>query len=91
MFVRAGLTPAEALRTATIDAAEFLGRENDFATIDRGKVADLVLLDENPIVNIGHTQKVHGVMLNGRYLDKSKLAAVLDETAASVLTFKRRE
>ena len=91
MFVRAGLTPAEALRTATIGAAEFLGRENDFGTIDRGKVADLVLLDENPIENIGHSQKIHGVVLNGRYLDRSKLAAMLEETAASVLTFKRRQ
>ena len=45
MFVKAGLTPMEALHTATINPAKFLGKEKDLGTVQRGKLADLVLLE----------------------------------------------
>jgi Amidohydrolase family len=75
LFVRAGYTPAEALRAATLAPAQFLGQEGDFGTVDSGKVADLVLLDADPLADIGNTQKIHAVVLNGRLLDRR----VLDE------------
>ncbi len=77
LFVTAGLTPAEALRTATLNPAVFLNRTADFGTIDVGKIADLVLLDENPLIDIRNTRKIDAVVLNGRYLDRAELDHIL--------------
>jgi amidohydrolase family protein len=84
LFVTAGLTPLEALRTATIDPARFLKREDSLGSIDVGKSADLVLLDANPITDIRNTQRIAGIVVNGRYLSKSDLRRQLEsaETAA---------
>ncbi len=73
LFVKAGLTPMEALQTATCNPAEFLGRLNDLGTIEQGKIADLVLLESNPLLNIRNTQKIHAVVLNGRLMTKPLL------------------
>jgi imidazolonepropionase-like amidohydrolase len=73
LFVEAGYTPAEALRAATLVPAQFLGRERDFGTVAAGKVADLVLLDADPLVDIRNTQKIGAVLLNGRLLDRKAL------------------
>ena len=62
-LVAAGLTPFDALRTGTTAAAEFLGTNTGAVAI--GKEADLVLLDANPLIDIGNTRRVHGVMLRG--------------------------
>ena len=62
-LVAAGLTPFDALRTGTTAAAEFLGTNTGAVAI--GKEADLVLLDANPLINIGNIRRVHGVMLRG--------------------------
>ena len=86
-LVRAGLSPAEALQAATRDAAQFLGRESDFGTIETGKRADLVLLDASPLENIANTQRVAGVFRGGSYLDRAaldKLLAQAKSAAASV-------
>lgn len=77
LFVQAGYTPAEALRAATLAPAQFLGREKDFGTIARGKVADLVLLDADPLADIRNTQKIRAVVLNGRLLDRKALDEIL--------------
>jgi beta-lactamase class D len=71
-LVDAGLTPAQALQTATVNASEYLRvkHENDF-----------VLLRANPLENIRHTREIAAVIANGRYLDRSALDALL-ETAA---------
>ena len=58
-------TPLEALQCATINPAIFLGMEKDLGTVDKGKIADLVLLDANPLENITNTQKVAGVFTAG--------------------------
>lgn len=76
LLVEAGLTPLEALQTATVNPARFLGRLASLGTVEEGKLADLVLLDGNPLEDIRHTQKISGVMLNGRLLSKAELTAM---------------
>jgi imidazolonepropionase-like amidohydrolase len=65
-FARGGFSPLDALKTATIMPARKLGFEKDIGTIEAGKLADLVVLDANPLENIRNSDKVSGVMLNGR-------------------------
>lgn len=65
-LVRAGLTPAAALRTATLAPAEFLGATDTMGTVAAGKVADLVLLDGDPLSDIAHVRAVRAVVLRGR-------------------------
>ncbi|MBA3694958.1 MAG: amidohydrolase family protein, partial [Acidobacteria bacterium] len=77
LFVQAGFTPLEALQTATINPAKFLGLEKSLGTVEKGKVADLVLLDANPLDNIANTKKISAVVVSGRYLSKEKLQEML--------------
>ena len=77
LFVRAGLTPMQALQTATRNPAEFLGRLSDLGTVEKGKIADLVLLDANPLEEIGNTRRIHAVVLAGRYFDRAALDQML--------------
>ena len=79
LFVKAGLTPMEALRTATVNPARFLKAEDSLGTIERGKLADLVLLDANPLDDIRNTTRIRAVVLNGRYMDRDALDALLEE------------
>ena len=76
-FVAAGFTPMEALQTATLNPARFLGLENQLGTIEKGKLADLVLLDANPLDDIRNTQKIAAVIANGRYLPRAELDKML--------------
>jgi imidazolonepropionase-like amidohydrolase len=84
LYVEAGLTPMEALQTATRNPAEFFGLSNELGTIEKGKLADLVLLDANPLQNITNLDKINAVVLNGRLIDKPVLQKMLAdaETAA---------
>jgi imidazolonepropionase-like amidohydrolase len=83
LFVEAGFTPAEALRAATLAPAQFLGRQQDFGTVERGKVADLVLLDADPLADIRNTQKIRAVMLSGRLLDRKALDEIQSRLKAA--------
>ena len=76
-FVAAGFTPLEALQTATLNPAKFFGMQDQLGTIERGKIADLVFFDANPLDDIRNTQKVSGVILNGRFLSRSDLQKIL--------------
>ena len=78
-LVRAGLTPLEALQTATINPAKFLGEADSLGTIEPGRIADLVLLDANPLQDISNTARIGAVIRNGRYLDRSELDELLAE------------
>jgi hypothetical protein len=80
-LVRAGLTPMEALRAATSKPAEFLGRSGEQGTIAFGQRADLVLLDANPLEDIHNTEKIHAVILKGKFLDRATLDALLIHAA----------
>jgi imidazolonepropionase-like amidohydrolase len=77
MLVEAGLTPAEALRAATLNPATFLNRLDSLGTVAPGKLADLVLLDANPLEDIRNTAKVNAVVLRGRLFDRTELDRVL--------------
>jgi imidazolonepropionase-like amidohydrolase len=84
-FVAAGFTPMEALQTATLNPAKFLGMDDRLGTVEKGKFADLVLLDANPLDDIRNTQKIAGVIANGRYFsrtDLDKMLAGVQEAAA---------
>jgi imidazolonepropionase-like amidohydrolase len=72
-FVRAGLTPYEALRAGTSDAAIFLHQENEFGTIGAGLRADLLLLKANPLESIDNVDKRVGVMVAGRWFTEAEL------------------
>lgn len=82
LFVQAGLTPGEALKTATYNPAKFLGMLDRLGTVETGKLADLVLLDANPLEDIHNTQKIRAVVLNGRYLDRAALDTLLADAAS---------
>ena len=79
LLVEAGLTPLEALQSATIRPAEFLGMKGSLGTVEQGKTADLVLLDGNPLEDIRNTRKIAAVVVNGVYLPRGILDRMLDE------------
>jgi imidazolonepropionase-like amidohydrolase len=72
-LVDAGLSPYEALKTATVNAALFLRQPGEFGVIRTGARADLVMLDANPLQEIGATSRIRGVMLRGRWHDRGAL------------------
>lgn len=73
LLVEAGLTPMEALQSATRNPAAFLGRLDSLGTIERGKIADFVLLDANPLEDIDNVQKINAVVFGGKLIPKSTL------------------
>jgi imidazolonepropionase-like amidohydrolase/Tol biopolymer transport system component len=69
MFVQGGMTPFEALRAGTIDGARYLGLDKDIGSLEPGKLADLIVLDANPLEDIRNTESIHWVIANGRVYD----------------------
>lgn len=86
LLVEAGLTPLDALRTATINPAKVLGKLDSMGTIEVGKLADFVLLDANPLADIANTQRIRAVVADGRLYRRSDL----DRLLATVERFKTR-
>ena len=78
-----GLTPMEAIISATRYPAEFFGMQNRLGTIEKGKIADLVLLDANPLDDISNTKRIAAVVLNGRYLSKESRERMLADVEAA--------
>jgi imidazolonepropionase-like amidohydrolase len=76
-LVVAGLTPMEVLQAATFNPVKYLGREKDLGSIQPGKLADLVLLDADPLQDIHNTRKIHAVFANGRLFDRPTLDRLL--------------
>lgn len=77
LLVRAGLTPMQALQASTLNAATFFGMEKDLGTIEQGKIADLVLLDANPLDEIGNTKKIDAVVYGGKLYTRDQLDEML--------------
>jgi imidazolonepropionase-like amidohydrolase len=69
----AGLSPLQALQTATINPARMLGRDQTEGTVEVGKRANVVLLDANPLSDIRHTSMISAVILRGHVLTKSEI------------------
>jgi hypothetical protein len=82
-LITAGLTPAQALRAATLSGAEYLGRTADLGTVQTGRLADLVLLDTDPLADIKSVRRIHAVVLNGQYFDRAALDRMLIEAEAA--------
>ena len=78
LMVEAGLSPLTALQAGTINPATFFGVEDRRGVVAPGMDADLVLLDENPLENIDNSRRIHGVMLQGRWLSRSTLTDPLE-------------
>jgi imidazolonepropionase-like amidohydrolase len=81
---RVGLTPAEALQSATRIPAEFMGMGASLGTVEKGKLADLALLEANPLSEITNTRKIAAVVVGGRLFGKAELQTMLDKMAAEV-------
>jgi hypothetical protein len=77
LLVAAGLTPLQALQAATLSAARFQAQGSERGSVDKGRVADLVLLDANPLEDIRNTRRIAGVVVGGKYLSRNDLDKVL--------------
>jgi len=82
-MVRGGMPPLAVLQTATLNPARYFGIEETAGSIARGHRADLVLLDANPLVDIGNVRQIRAVFLAGRLLDRRALDKMLDEARAA--------
>jgi len=78
----AGFTPAEALRAATFNPAVFLGKEAEMGSVEAGKVADLVLLEADPLKDIENVRRIATVIADGRVFDRKDLDRILAGVAA---------
>ena len=76
-LVKGGLSPAEALRAATLTPAQYFDRTADFGTVAPGRFADLVVLDANPLADIANTQRIRTVIRGGRALERPALDSML--------------
>jgi hypothetical protein len=81
LFVGAGFTPLEALQAATRNPAVFLGELPSEGTVEPGKLANLVLLEANPLENIDNSKKIWGVVLKGRYFSNTQIHSMLASVA----------
>jgi hypothetical protein len=82
LLVEAGFTPGQALRAATYSPAEFIGKSSDYGMAEKGLVADLVLLDANPLLDIRNTRKISAVIVRGKLFLRKDLDNMLADAAA---------
>jgi Amidohydrolase family len=82
LFVSAGFSSLEALQAATLNPSVYFGKTTDLGTVEVGKLADLVILEANPLDDIRNTERIAGVVTAGRYLDRQELDRRLSEAAS---------
>jgi imidazolonepropionase-like amidohydrolase len=78
-LVKAGLTPMEALQTATRNPAEYFGKLDSMGTVEKGKLADFVILNANPLDEIDNVRAISAVVVNGRFLNRQTLDYMLSQ------------
>ena len=83
LLVKAGLTPMQALQAATRNPAQYLGELDMQGTVQPGKIANLILLDADPLKNIKNTTRINAVIQNGRYLSRGDLDKILADVEAA--------
>ena len=83
-FVESGLTPLQTLQAATINGARFLGQDKEHGSLAAGKAADIVLLDADPLRDIGATRKIDTFVLRGQVHDRAALDAMLAQVRGEV-------
>jgi len=83
MMAMGGMTNHEALRAATLNGAKALGLDGDIGSLANGKLADLIVLDGNPLESIRNTATVRYVMVNGRIYDATTMAQIGNHPAAA--------
>jgi hypothetical protein len=81
-LVAAGLTPFQALQTGTVNVAKYMKEEGRSGVVRSGARADLILLDANPLQDIANTQRISGIVLNGRWISSAERAGMLAQLAA---------
>jgi hypothetical protein len=91
LLVEAGIPPADVLKAATSGAASFLGVSDSVGTVQAGKLADLVIIDGNPLVDIRSTQSIRTVIVNGRVLDAAERRTILAATARAATQGKLKQ
>ena len=84
MYGAEGMPPVEVLRTATLNPAKLLHATDSMGTVSVGKLADLVLLDADPLTDITNITTTHGVIANGRYFDRAALDELLRKVQSEV-------
>ena len=82
-MVAGGLTPLAALQTATVNPVRYLGRESTLGTVAAGQQADVVLLDANPLEDIGNVRRIRAVITAGRFFDRTALDQLLARAKAA--------
>lgn len=90
LYVQNGLTPAQALASATRAGPAWFGKLDRYGAVSRGKAADLVLLGSNPLKNINATRDIDTVIMRGRVYDRDALNAMLQETRGKVTTWNMK-
>jgi hypothetical protein len=83
-----GMTPMDAIVSATRYPAEFFGMQESLGTIEKGKLADLVLLDADPLQDITNTKRINSVVVGGRFYDRARLDGMLEKVRAEVASSK---
>lgn len=86
-LTKSGLTNLEALQSATIIPAKFARKDKDYGTIENGKIADLIILDKNPLENITSSNTINGIIINGIYYDSDKIDELKDFTQSISSSF----
>lgn len=84
LYVRYGLTPAQALRTAVINGPRFLGKLDRYGSVEQGKAADLLVLDADPLQDIANTRQIRMVVSRGDIYDRARLDKLLADVKAWV-------
>ena len=89
-MVKGGMSPLEALRAGTLNGARYLGLDKDMeGSLEAGKLADLIIIDGNPVKDIRDSDKVNQVMINGRLFDSATMNEVGLRNKAPALVLRR--